>query len=405
MFFANDSGAAVVAGEWFPDSLERIEGPDNLVRITGPGIASVMQDARVEFYDWDGSAQFTSTFPDWVWGGPNVLFNPGFEDGIGGNDTFELSVGATGGTFTLTAAAQTTGALDWDETNTNIEFALQALSTVNDVTVSGTGQPGVYQLYNGATGGTFDIDINGGVTTIAYNASAAVFEAALTGVGVTGSGTVGDPWILTFWGYGNLLEVAVDDTNLTGGTSTLSLDTSPDSYVITFFSPNDIGTFTVDDTNLTGGDASAAVIQTGTAEQQTGNWTVQQGADQVIEPRVHGSATIASGHHPCRHGHVFVADRRRLPVGRRPAGRLRHPRRLVPGVPAHPLDQYRAVPVRHPRPVREPDRRLPVRRVRVHGDGEHVDDRHDRRRAHPRRCRRCHLPHRICGDGHTNLLH
>ncbi len=193
----------------------------------------------------------------------------------------------------MTAAAQTTGALDWDETNTNIEFALQALSTVNDVTVSGTGQPGVYQLYNGATGGTFDIDINGGVTTIAYNASAAVFEAALTGVGVTGSGTVGDPWILTFWGYGNLLEVAVDDTNLTGGTSTLTLDTSPDSYVITFFSPNDIGTFTVDDTNLTGGDASAAVIQTATAEQQTGNWTVSQGADQVIEPRVHGSATIA----------------------------------------------------------------------------------------------------------------
>ena len=81
VFFANDSGAPVVAGEWFPDSLERIEGPDNLVRITGPGIASVMQDARVEFYDWDGSAQFTSTFPDWVWGGPNVLFNPGFEDG------------------------------------------------------------------------------------------------------------------------------------------------------------------------------------------------------------------------------------------------------------------------------------------------------------------------------------
>ena len=136
----------------------------------------------------------------------------------------------------MTAAAQTTGALDWNETNTNIEFALQALSTVNDVTVSGTGQPGVYQLYNGATGGTFDIDINGGVTTIAYNASAAVFEAALTGVDDRvghGRGSVG----AHLRGYGNLLEVAVDDTNLTGGTSTLTLDTSPDSYVITFSHP------------------------------------------------------------------------------------------------------------------------------------------------------------------------
>lgn len=293
VFFASDSGDPVVAGEWFPDSLEKIEGPDNLVRITGPGIASVMQDARVEFYDWDGSAQFTSTFPDWVWGGPNVLFNPGFEDGIGGNDTFEVVINATGGTFTLTAAGQTTVAQDWDETNTNIEFDLQDLSTVNDVTVSGNGNPGIYELYNNASSGTFDITINGASNTFAYNAAAATIEAALTTVDVTGAGTSGDPWVLTFWGYGNTLEVAVDDSGLTGGTSTLTQTQSPNAYIVTFFSPNDIGTFTADGTNLTGATGTAVVIQTGTAEQQTGNWTVSQGADQVIEPRVHGEATIA----------------------------------------------------------------------------------------------------------------
>jgi len=88
----------------------------------------------------------------------------------------------------------------------------------------------VQQAYNNATAGTFTLTFSGQTTAdIAYNASAAIVESSLealsniTDVTVTGVGTSGDPWVVTFVNPGkqNVAEMTADDSNLTGGTSTI----------------------------------------------------------------------------------------------------------------------------------------------------------------------------------------
>lgn len=91
----------------------------------------------------------------------------------------------------------------------------------------------VQSMFNDATGDTFDLTWNGQTETgIAYNANAAAITSALEGlsnapeVTVTGAGTSGDPWLVTFDSpLGNVAEMTADDTNLTGGTSTTTIAT------------------------------------------------------------------------------------------------------------------------------------------------------------------------------------
>ena len=86
----------------------------------------------------------------------------------------EASNNTTAGTFTLTFSGQTTAAIAFDASAANIESALEALSNIVDVTV-------------------------------------------------TGSGTSGDPRVVTFVDPGsqNVVEMTADDTNMTGGTLTI----------------------------------------------------------------------------------------------------------------------------------------------------------------------------------------
>ncbi|MCH6556470.1 MAG: hypothetical protein IH797_07690 [Chloroflexi bacterium] len=54
---------------------------------------------------------------------------------------------------------------------------------------------------------------------------------------VTGSGTSGDPWVVTFVDPGkqNVAEMTADDTNLTGGTSTISTTTEGRTIAVANF--------------------------------------------------------------------------------------------------------------------------------------------------------------------------
>lgn len=80
-----------------------------------------------------------------------------------------------------------------------------------------------------STGGTFTVTVDGQTTAgQAYNVSAANLKTAIdalssvgTTVSVTGTGTVGDPWIVTFADGEGL--VVTGAGSLTGGDSTLTV--------------------------------------------------------------------------------------------------------------------------------------------------------------------------------------
>jgi hypothetical protein len=83
------------------------------------------------------------------------------------------------------------------------------------------------------TGGSFDVTINGVTLTIPYNASAATFLAAVNASALTGDIIVGNgslsgsgssavrTWVLTYTGdlANKSVDIAVDESNLTGGTT------------------------------------------------------------------------------------------------------------------------------------------------------------------------------------------
>jgi len=90
----------------------------------------------------------------------------------------------------------------------------------------------VQQVYNDATSGNFTMTYSGQTTTaIDYNATAAVVETAVEGLSnvtaatVTGSGTSSIPWVIRFVTDTGSGIVTADDTNLVGGTSTITLAT------------------------------------------------------------------------------------------------------------------------------------------------------------------------------------
>lgn len=152
------------------------------------------------------------------------------------NEFQQIVNNSTAGTYTLTFDGQTTTALDWDSTALEIADALLALSNVDDVFVFGTGtstdpfivefkDPGLQDVpqmtYGGGSltgtlsistvtqgtdGGTFTLSDGVDETDpISASASAATLKTrletditAITTVTVTGTGTMEDPWIVTF---------------------------------------------------------------------------------------------------------------------------------------------------------------------------------------------------------------
>jgi hypothetical protein len=141
VFFDNDTATPVVAYEFYADQLERVEGPDNLVSITGPGVESAMGDARVEPYDWDGTSTFVSQFPDWVWGGTDAMRSVSVDGLARVPDVWEIGTDGTGGTFTLTLNANTTANIAFNASTNALEGAVQAtdLGNVDAIVDGGVG--------------------------------------------------------------------------------------------------------------------------------------------------------------------------------------------------------------------------------------------------------------------------
>jgi hypothetical protein len=155
-------------------------------------------------------------------------------------NSYSVSVGsATGGTFLLLADAATTAPIAWNALALDVETALGLVGVTATVTGSGStlspwivtfvtmpvsftldgagltqgvldasALPGtslaVYNIIVGsATGGTFLLTVDAATTApIAWNALAADVQTALATAGVTatvtGSGSIADPWVITF---------------------------------------------------------------------------------------------------------------------------------------------------------------------------------------------------------------
>jgi hypothetical protein len=128
------------------------DDPD--VVVSGDGIEAIVGYASLQPWDWDGNVDWVSRAPNWTWGGRNLLGNPGFEDSPCQPEvnTITLDPTVSGGTFTLSNSNGTTDPIAWNAAAVTVE------GEIEDV---GTGP-------------------------------------VLDDVSVTGSGTVADPWVITF---------------------------------------------------------------------------------------------------------------------------------------------------------------------------------------------------------------
>lgn len=235
--------------EWIIDASTPPEQRELGWQIDGPGIEAIVGDVILEPFDWDGTDQFVSFFPDWLYGAENLIdvenrYNPAViriqDNGNTDGGTFTISVNnVLGGTPT------TTGNIPFDATPTAVYNELILLGSVDAAEVDG--EPGDYRiqlnapqvsqivstnsvglssvrhlsLYADNTGGTFTLTINGNPTNpIAYNATAATIETEI---------------------------------ELLAGITDATVTSQNGYFRISFENPETVSTFTADFSGLTGG--------------------------------------------------------------------------------------------------------------------------------------------------------
>jgi hypothetical protein len=235
--------------------------------ITGPQINGVVETIGIyPKTDRDGAQ-------DWKWGTENILPPLGLED-LGNikeeweivllGERYQLDLfSATAGTFTLTAEGNTTAAIAFDATASTITSALEALAGITEVSVqetdvdsrsfwivfetpkdlsanmtlddSGlTGSATLTKYNNGfdtSTDPTFTVTVDGDTTeALAWDISDDGLEGSGVDAGsglqglstvqdvtVSGSGTFGDPWVITFYSPADIssFSVTFSGTHLT----------------------------------------------------------------------------------------------------------------------------------------------------------------------------------------------
>lgn len=309
---------AILIHEFMAERIDfTITEAGGVATISGSDIASAFDRAII--YPWDYPANPTAV-PNWVWGGANILQNPGMEDALTsayiydvfmGPEKYEVYTTATSGNFTLTMEGDTTAAIDYRAAASTVASAINATTGITDVDVElkfpnadldalpqGTsGNPWVVEFQDphvlaagvmtgdgsGLTGGTLTI------TTI--------LDPALTfTLSIQAETTASIAWDATTTVVNDRLEAlnAVNDVTVSG-------DGSPGSpYKVTFVDPEVLlGPMFGTGTGLT-------VIQTQTGSDEIiAGWTKSQRADQRTVPAFHGTYTIfrqSSGAEPAHSG-------------------------------------------------------------------------------------------------------
>lgn len=177
--------------EFLPDQLTgRASAADVDVDVRGPDISRIVGYARVEPWDWDGTDDHVSLWPDHVYGGRNTL---GELEGRYQPHIVNVWTTATGGTFTIGvsvdgAAYQTTAAIAYNASSDTVRTELVALSNVVEVEVTGAGsagQPWTIQFVDPEA--SYTIVVNSGALTGGSGFSSITQTGKLIPVGWTES--------------------------------------------------------------------------------------------------------------------------------------------------------------------------------------------------------------------------
>lgn len=139
------SGVSTPYREWLPDAaIPPSEAESGRYEITGLGIESIVRDAVVEPWDWNGEPDFASSWPDWIYGGRDLLsplqtvFKPHIFHvwvvGTGGaiSGTLDIGLSFDGAAFENATVAHNATALA-------VEAAIEAFTFSPDVEVTGFG--------------------------------------------------------------------------------------------------------------------------------------------------------------------------------------------------------------------------------------------------------------------------
>lgn len=107
------------------------------------------------------------------------------------NETQTITVNATGGTFTISVAGETTAALDFDSTAAEVQTALEDLANIQPGDISVSGGPGataaLVLTFGGALGGENVPQVTTAAGSLTGGASTAVVATSNAGSGSGGT--------------------------------------------------------------------------------------------------------------------------------------------------------------------------------------------------------------------------
>lgn len=145
--------------EWLAERVSRNLDSDTAT-ISGGGLETVFD--RTVLYPFDYP---DNQFPNHIYGGKNILQNPGFEDNGESPTIYSLIITADSGTFKLGDGTDWTDPIDFDASAVAVEQAIEAdLGEADDVSVTGQGtadNPWVIEFVTPAFGWSLSVDGSG----------------------------------------------------------------------------------------------------------------------------------------------------------------------------------------------------------------------------------------------------